>query len=1170
MPLSTWLPRSQWDALSPFRELERAFPSNSAREYSARTFSSTIAPRGYPPPLSATPRDSRASPVPVPCVWRSVGTEPARKRRSALNARPFALDFPRPPPLSCPADHPNAQGTTLADGPQDKYRAVRSRTLGTGSCTATSSTRPEVERPRALRHGEADASTCALAPRPEAPHSTRSIDTQRSCEQPRALRNGEPNTSTRTLTPRRNGPRTTRTAEAQCTRKPDAPAASTRARANAAEDPRAALTSRASCACKTVSQDAPTIAWTSPGAGASIDTGREEWTPVSSSTLHPPPSSPPPSPSPSLVLAAALRAELAPPSTLRVRRALAPSPVASAPYGTPSPFARRSPSPTRSHAPSPARTHASTPARSHPPSPACSHSPSRARFAAVPAALAPPPLSLQLSTGVPAIRERVAPSSLERARRLPSPARSRSHSSSLVRFAAVPAAFASPLLDNHSTAHGTTPADSPQDKYRAARSCRALGTSSCPAASGSRPKVEPPRPLRDDKFEASAPRECDAPSPSECARSHPPARVRLTAVPAALAPSSTLPPAALTLSSARSSSLPTHALSTDVPAVRERVAPSFLERARRLPSPARLRSLPPSLVRFAAVPAALASPSLDQNSTAHGFAPTNSPQDAYRAGRDRTLGTGSRPAVTSSRLEGEHSRAPRDSVPDASTRTLAPRLEVPHPTRMTEAHHVRELDVPANSSRATASAEEGSLAAQTNRASRAYKDTSQDASTRTARHPRDAPTSARTDHRDGRSGEIDREERKVRMTPVSTTAPHPPSSPPPSCYVPSPLPVSARPFALSTDPPAPRERDPPSPFERTRRLSPARPHTSSIVRFAALPTALAPPAFNDHSPPLSLSNGARVAAPLPSLDNPPSDEPLRTQPARPARPLSRPVSPSSRTSAPVRCQTIYEDVRLVLRTPRSQLAVAEVTNKDCGARAQQENGQQFGGATREGQALVDALREEQPARAVSPRSHARAVVRAHHEQHLRAAAQHRDEAQAYRRAYEFAQHESVPARAASPSTVLTARPLALDALDSHDSVPSSLTCPPVSLEDVALAGTHFPGSARSPLPLHVSSPSPDTLLPMRSSAPSPPLGLPSCDSVSPPSARPSPPPDLASCSSASALAPQRETLAQFWGSFMRKPQVSTTHPPSTTPPLSLRPPLLVGISSRNSPRIVPT
>ncbi|KAH9834198.1 uncharacterized protein C8Q71DRAFT_859849 [Rhodofomes roseus] len=135
MPSATWLTRSYWDALSPIRQLERASSSYSGRAHGANTSSSTTAPRGYPPPRSATPCDSPAPAEPSVPIRRPVGTARSHERPSASNARPSALnaggDLPsRPPPLSHPGRPVTRQPAPVCSRQVryegERYRAPRS------------------------------------------------------------------------------------------------------------------------------------------------------------------------------------------------------------------------------------------------------------------------------------------------------------------------------------------------------------------------------------------------------------------------------------------------------------------------------------------------------------------------------------------------------------------------------------------------------------------------------------------------------------------------------------------------------------------------------------------------------------------------------------------------------------------------------------------------------------------------------------------------------------------------------------------------------------------------------------------------------------------------------------------------------------------------------------
>ncbi|KAH9835215.1 uncharacterized protein C8Q71DRAFT_858866 [Rhodofomes roseus] len=279
----------------------------------------------------------------------------------------------------------------------------------------------------------------------------------------------------------------------------------------------------------------------------------------------------------------------------------------------------------------------------------------------------------------------------------------------------------------------------------------------------------PPLPTGVLRTDASAPRECDASPPFERARSHLPTRVRFAAVPAALTP-------------------PSRARRTHAPtAVFRAHARTF-----RVADPPRTPS--PSRPAF--------------HGTAYGSARANGPQVAYRAVRNRTLGTGSRSAVLSSRPEVEPPRPLSDDEPDASARTV---------------QRTRKSDVQVASMRARANAADGPRTAHSNSATCDCETVSQGASI-----SRPAPTSARDIHREGTGREVGREE----MASVSTLNPHPPASPLPSCYARSPSPIA----------PVHVERarsHPPSPARPLQR-SPARSHPPLRERFAALPPALAP------------------------------------------------------------------------------------------------------------------------------------------------------------------------------------------------------------------------------------------------------------------------------------------------------------------------------------------
>ncbi|KAH9836216.1 uncharacterized protein C8Q71DRAFT_724053 [Rhodofomes roseus] len=190
MPSTTWLSRSHWDALSPIRQLKHASSSKSARALGASTLSSTTAPRGYPPPPSATPRDSPAPAAPSTPIRRPVGTARSHERPSAVDARPSALDrrvdsrgdLP-PPPLSRPLARstrqpdcederwlrsPRSRQAPAHDASEERALARTQREERARACTQREDDRPSRSATRnetARAHAQRDApSTRAVSP----------------------------------------------------------------------------------------------------------------------------------------------------------------------------------------------------------------------------------------------------------------------------------------------------------------------------------------------------------------------------------------------------------------------------------------------------------------------------------------------------------------------------------------------------------------------------------------------------------------------------------------------------------------------------------------------------------------------------------------------------------------------------------------------------------------------------------------------------------------------------------------------------------------------------------------------------------------------------------------------------------------------------------------------
>ncbi|KAH9836667.1 uncharacterized protein C8Q71DRAFT_857887 [Rhodofomes roseus] len=161
MPSTTWLSQSHWDAL---------------------TLSSTTAPRGYPPPPSATPRDLAAPAAPSTPIRRPVGTAQSHERPSAVDARPSALDrrvdsrgdLP-PPPLS----RPLARSTRQPDCEDERrFRSPRSRPAPTHDASdPRARARPQREDDQPPRSATRNETAHAHAQR-DAP-STRAVSPRR-------------------------------------------------------------------------------------------------------------------------------------------------------------------------------------------------------------------------------------------------------------------------------------------------------------------------------------------------------------------------------------------------------------------------------------------------------------------------------------------------------------------------------------------------------------------------------------------------------------------------------------------------------------------------------------------------------------------------------------------------------------------------------------------------------------------------------------------------------------------------------------------------------------------------------------------------------------------------------------------------------------------------------
>ncbi|KAH9836669.1 uncharacterized protein C8Q71DRAFT_723788 [Rhodofomes roseus] len=201
MPSTTWLSRSHWDALSPIRQLQHASSSKSARVLGASTLSSTTAPRGYPTPPSATPRDSPALVAPTAPVRRPVGTARSPERPSAWNARPSALDHPvdsrsDPPQPPQPLSHPAACSTRQPRCEDERWlRSPRSQQALAHAASedhrAGARSRREDDRPprsatrneTAHAHAQRDAaSTREVSPRRYEEARTRAFHSERERE----------------------------------------------------------------------------------------------------------------------------------------------------------------------------------------------------------------------------------------------------------------------------------------------------------------------------------------------------------------------------------------------------------------------------------------------------------------------------------------------------------------------------------------------------------------------------------------------------------------------------------------------------------------------------------------------------------------------------------------------------------------------------------------------------------------------------------------------------------------------------------------------------------------------------------------------------------------------------------------------------------------------------
>ncbi|KAH9918682.1 uncharacterized protein B0H18DRAFT_1198491 [Fomitopsis serialis] len=181
MPSPSWLACSEWRALSPIRA---PAPAHSSRAYSAQPYASVIAPRGSQPLPLATcgPGSPAARSEPI---RRPVGVPSPRERPDASRAESLAQRVDLAPPSISRFNSPATLRPTLADSPQDEYRAARSiHALGTNSCPAADGSRPEVGRPHAHppRDGKTDAPILTPRPRQEALSSARTTDEQLTCK----------------------------------------------------------------------------------------------------------------------------------------------------------------------------------------------------------------------------------------------------------------------------------------------------------------------------------------------------------------------------------------------------------------------------------------------------------------------------------------------------------------------------------------------------------------------------------------------------------------------------------------------------------------------------------------------------------------------------------------------------------------------------------------------------------------------------------------------------------------------------------------------------------------------------------------------------------------------------------------------------------------------------